>query len=85
MGEQARQENVRDLLVRVVDGLSPERQEQVLEFALFVRARHEERRAGAVQRIEELWGDFWPEGESVDEFVDTVRRWRREDVKLHTM
>jgi hypothetical protein len=22
--------------------------------------------------------DIWPEGESVDEFIETVRRWRRE-------
>lgn len=31
-----------------------------------------------VERFEDLVGDFWPEDESVDEFVATVRQWRRE-------
>jgi hypothetical protein len=26
----------------------------------------------------ELRGDFWPEDESIDEFIATIRRWRRE-------
>jgi hypothetical protein len=29
-------------------------------------------------RTEDLIGDFWPEDESCDEFIATVRRWRRE-------
>ena len=29
-------------------------------------------------RIEDLRADFWPEDESVDEFVESIRRWRRE-------
>ena len=36
-----------------------------------------------VESLEELWGDFWPEDESVDEFIDTVRQWRRDDLTLH--
>jgi hypothetical protein len=28
--------------------------------------------------IKQLAADFWPEDESVDEFIDTVRQWRRE-------
>ena len=31
-----------------------------------------------VERFEDLLGDFWPEDESVDDFLDAVRRWRRE-------
>ena len=31
-----------------------------------------------VERFEDLIGDFWPEDESIDEFVATVRQWRRE-------
>ena len=27
---------------------------------------------------EELAGDFWPEGESTDDFIATIRKWRRE-------
>ncbi|MGB9178863.1 MAG: hypothetical protein WCB68_06390 [Pyrinomonadaceae bacterium] len=26
--------------------------------------------------IDELYGDFWPEDEDVDEFIRTVREWR---------
>jgi hypothetical protein len=28
--------------------------------------------------IADLQGDFWPEHESADEFVNTIRAWRRE-------
>ena len=31
-----------------------------------------------VERFEDLLGDFWPEDESIDEFIATVRQWRRE-------
>ena len=30
---------------------------------------------------EELKADFWPEDESCDEFIATVREWRREGVR----
>ena len=33
-----------------------------------------------VQRLESLWGDFWPDEDSVDEFIATVRAWRRQDI-----
>ena len=36
-----------------------------------------------VESLEELWGDFWPEDETVDDFIDAVRRWRRDDLTLH--
>jgi predicted transcriptional regulator len=29
-------------------------------------------------RFEDLLGDFWPEDESADEFIATLREWRRE-------
>jgi hypothetical protein len=29
-------------------------------------------------RFEDLLGDFWPEDETCDEFIATVREWRRE-------
>lgn len=32
-----------------------------------------------IQSIEELSADFWPETESLDEFITTVRKWRSED------
>ncbi len=28
--------------------------------------------------FDELKGDFWPDGEPVDEFIATIRHWRRE-------
>ncbi len=83
--------NVKDELVRIVDELSLDRKAEVLEFALFMKARQAQHRsvglAEPVRRLEDLWGDFWPEDESVDDFISTVRRWRRKDVafpKRHT-
>lgn len=32
----------------------------------------------AAHRFEDLLGAFWPPDENADEFVDAVRRWRRE-------
>jgi hypothetical protein len=32
-----------------------------------------------IQDIDQLAGDFWPEDEGPDDFVNTLRRWRRED------
>lgn len=34
-----------------------------------------------LKRLDDLWGDFWPEDESVDDFIDTIRLWRRETVE----
>jgi hypothetical protein len=31
-----------------------------------------------VERFEDLLGDFWPEDESVDDFLEARRRWQRE-------
>ena len=31
-----------------------------------------------ISNFDDLLGDFWPEDESADEFVETVRMWRRE-------
>ena len=31
-----------------------------------------------VTRFEDLIGEFWPEGESADDFIAAVRQWRRE-------
>jgi len=30
-------------------------------------------------RFEDLLGDFWPEDETADEFIATLREWRREE------
>ena len=80
--------NVKDKLLSVVDELSVDRMAEVLEFALFKKARQEQQHpnslARPVRRLEDLWGDFWPKDESVDDFISTVRRWRRKDVTLHT-
>ena len=77
--------NVKDALMNVVDELSVDRMVEVLEFALFMKARQAQQRSGCepVQRLEDLWGDFWPKDGSVDDFISAVRRWRREGVTLH--
>ena len=31
-----------------------------------------------VANPQELYADFWPEDETADQFVEAVRRWRRE-------
>ena len=31
-----------------------------------------------VQDLDDLWGNFWPEEEPVEDFLATVRQWRRE-------
>jgi hypothetical protein len=33
-----------------------------------------------IQTLDDLWGDFWPEDESIDEFIETIRQWRHEDI-----
>lgn len=35
-----------------------------------------------IASLEELKADFWPEDESVDEFIQTIRQWREEDSAL---
>ena len=37
----------------------------------------------AVGTLDELWADFWPEDEPVDNFIETVRQWRNDDLALH--
>ena len=79
--------DAKEALVRVVEELSPDRMADVLEFALSMKAQQmQEQSDGSVQPVqclEDLWGDFWPEDESVDDFIETVQCWRREDSTLH--
>ncbi len=79
--------DVKEKLIDVVEELSTERVAEVLDFALFIKSRYSSQpqtdSAKRIQHLEDLWGDFWPEDESVDDFVSTVRRWRREDLALH--
>jgi hypothetical protein len=32
-----------------------------------------------IQSIDELAGDFWPEDESMEEFLATLEEWRKDD------
>lgn len=48
-----------------------ERQARLLSLA-------EEQGIKPVESIDDLRGDFFPENESIDDFVATVRRWRDE-------
>lgn len=32
-----------------------------------------------IQSLDDLWGDFWPEDEPVDDFIETARSWRSKD------
>ncbi len=38
----------------------------------------EEQGVKPVESISDLRADFWPEGESIDDFIATVRQWRKE-------
>jgi hypothetical protein len=73
---------VKSTLTRVVEEFPVEQQSGVLDFALFIKTRQLSGHPPA-QRLEDLWGDFWPEGEAVDDFVGAVRRWRNDDLSLH--
>lgn len=33
-----------------------------------------------IKTLDDLWGDFWPEDESIDDFIETVRQWRQESI-----
>jgi hypothetical protein len=46
---------------------------------LDVQALIREQGVQPLQRLEELAGDFWPPDENVDEFVETIYRWRPEE------
>ncbi|MFQ6099706.1 MAG: MerR family DNA-binding transcriptional regulator [Anaerolineae bacterium] len=35
-----------------------------------------------VQSIDDLWADFWPEDESVEEFRETIHAWRQRDLEM---
>lgn len=77
---------IKDRILKVVGDLTVGRQREVLDFAMFLQQqvqRQPELDAQPVQKLEELYGDFWPEDESVDDFISAVQQWRREDVKLH--
>lgn len=36
----------------------------------------------AIQSLEEVWGDFWPEDKSLDEFVSAIYQRRRVDAHV---
>jgi hypothetical protein len=79
--------DAKNALLRVINELAADRIADVLEFALFVQARQAQPWPNyfvkPVRHLEDLWGDFWPADEPVDDFIDAVRRWRREDIMLH--
>lgn len=62
---QALASDTKEQLINVVAELSTDHAAEVLDFALFVKSRHEgevgQEVAQPVQRLEDLWGDFWPE------------------------
>jgi hypothetical protein len=37
--------------------------------------------ARPVRSLDDLWGNFWPENESVDAFIASIRQWRRGDAQ----
>jgi hypothetical protein len=78
---------IEDQLLKVIGELTAGRQREVLDFALFLQTqqvqRQPEQNAQPIQKLEDLYGDFWPEDESVNDFIGAVQEWRREDVELH--
>lgn len=79
--------DVRTKLLEAITDLPKERMNQVLDFVLFLKSRPTPQETTTVtqplQHLEDLWGDFWPEDESVDDFIATVHHWRHEDLALH--
>ena len=79
--------DVKTKLLEAITDLPKERMNQVLDFVLFLKSRPTPQETTSMtqplQRLEDLWGDFWPEDESVDEFLATVQHWRHEDPALH--
>lgn len=78
---------IEEQLLEVVRNLTTGRRMAVLDFALFLKSQEAFQQtnitAQSVQRLEDLYGDFWPEDESVDDFINAVRQWRDEDADLH--
>ena len=35
-----------------------------------------------VESLDDMWADFWPEDESIDDFIETIYQWRRESLEL---
>ena len=50
-----------------------------LHGTLDVKALLRDQGVQPLERLEDLAGDFWPPDENVDEFVETIYRWRREE------
>jgi len=48
----------------------------------FLEALARRQGVAPLRRLEDLWADFWPEEESVDDFIEAVYRWRREGIEL---
>ena len=77
---------IEDQILKIVGELTIGRRMEILDFAIFLQTQ-EQRQPDLtdrpVQRLEDLYGDFWPEDESVDDFIEAVQQWRREDLELH--
>jgi hypothetical protein len=52
--------------------------EAVMRARAKVLALAEEQGVKPVEKFEDLLGDFWPEDESIDDFLETLYQWRRE-------
>jgi hypothetical protein len=78
---------IEERILEAVGELPVSRRIQVLDFALFLQTREGQQGqaqvAQPVVRLEDLYGDFWPDDEPIDEFINTVRQWRKEDIALH--
>jgi hypothetical protein len=64
---------------------TPEREENALyDFeAPDLDALAEEQGVAPIEDIDELVADFWPEDESLEDFMAAVRRWRHEGNRQH--
>jgi hypothetical protein len=51
---------------------------QISGYAKELEALAEEQGISPVTNFDDLLGDFWPEEESVDDFIAAVQEWRRE-------
>jgi hypothetical protein len=75
-------ETERETAARVLEALARAEQTPAASGAAFFDARPSQAvlrpDAPPIHDIDELRGDFWPEDEGPDDFVEAMRAWRRE-------
>jgi hypothetical protein len=77
-GDEATEEHTEDPLGQRMGPLNVSGSEFFSQQPKSLKELAAEQGVKPITSIDELRGDFWPDDESIDEFVKTIRRWRRE-------